>query len=353
MKNKINKRLFIVSFFLLLIWTLSFFGYRLIIEEKIFVKNIEKGTQQVKEEEEPEVVVPKLKIIDPDSNSRTIAVMIDNHTSALPHAGLQDAYIVYEIIVEGGISRILALFKDKETDVIGPVRSARHYFLDYALEHDAVFVHFGHSPQALSDIKKLKVNNINGIYDDKAFWRDKSAKSPHNAFTSMTRIKETIDKKKYRFTTESDLFLNYSIEELNLAENENAILANNIRIRYSSSHYIDYQYDEENKVYLRFSKGEPHADRVTGAQYFFKNIIVYSIKNFPLPGGKKGRQDIKNIGTGNGYYITNGYAIPITWEKKSRTEPTIYKDMNGEILKVNDGNTFINLQPLNKELTIN
>ena len=84
---------------------------------------------------------------------------------------------------------------------------------------------------------------------------------------------------------------------------------------------------------MRFSKGEPHADRVTGSQYFFKNIIVYSIKNFPLPGGKKGRQDIKNIGTGNGYYITNGYAIPITWEKILELNH-IYKDMNGEILKL-------------------
>ena len=88
-------------------------------------------------------------------NDRPIAVMIDNHKDAWPQAGLQDAYMVYEIVVEGGETRLMALFKGVNVDKIGPVRSARHYFLDYAMENDAIYVHFGQSPQAESDIKKI------------------------------------------------------------------------------------------------------------------------------------------------------------------------------------------------------
>ena len=86
----------------------------------------------------------ELKIVDEDSISRPYAVMINNHSKARAnHAGLQDAYIVYEAIVEGGLTRMMAIFKDKDTARIGSVRSSRHYFLDYALENDAIYVHFG------------------------------------------------------------------------------------------------------------------------------------------------------------------------------------------------------------------
>ena len=131
------------------------------------------------------VVKPKVKIIDEDSKTRPIAVSINNNHDAYPHAGLQDAYLAYELIAEGGITRIIALFKDQTTEKIGSVRSARHYFLDYVLENDAIFVHYGHSPQALSDIKSLKINNINGMYDAKGFFRDTSLHRAyeHTAFT--------------------------------------------------------------------------------------------------------------------------------------------------------------------------
>ena len=81
-------------------------------------------------------------------NDRPIAVMIDNHKDAWSQSGLQDAYMVYEIVVEGGETRLMALFKGVNVDKIGPVRSASHYFVDYAMENDATYVHFGQSPQA-------------------------------------------------------------------------------------------------------------------------------------------------------------------------------------------------------------
>ena len=352
-RRKRKNKFLVISFILVILGALSYYGYKLVIEDKIFAHEIEKGINQNNDDDsEPEKIIPKLKIIDTDSDSRPFAVMIDNNAAVLQHMGLQDAHIMYEIIVEGGITRFLAVFKDQETAIIGPVRSARHYYLDYALENDAVFVHFGHSPQTLIDIKTLKVNNINGIYDSNTFWRDKTLKAPHNVLTSMEKIKETVAKKKYRDVTERESLLSYSIEEINYNEEENATVANAIKIQFSSTYYVNYQYDEENKVYKRFIKGKTHTDKTTNKQYTFKNILVYSIKNEPLINGGAGRQEIKNIGSGSGHYISNGYAMPITWEKTSRSTPTIYKDADGNILKVNDGNTFIHLQPLNKTLTI-
>ena len=94
-------------------------------------------------------------------NNRPIAVMIDNHSDAWPQAGLQKAYMVYEIIAEGGETRLMALFKGVDVEKIGPVRSARHYFIDYSMENDAIYTHFGQSPQAQIDLKKYSINDIN------------------------------------------------------------------------------------------------------------------------------------------------------------------------------------------------
>ena len=116
---------------------------------------------------------------------RPIAVMIDNHKGAWSQANLEKAYLVYEIIVEGGETRLMAVFKGQDLDKIGPVRSSRHYFLDYALENDAIYVHHGWSPQAQSDISRLGVDNINGIQESSSnFWRVKNKSAPHNLFTS-------------------------------------------------------------------------------------------------------------------------------------------------------------------------
>jgi hypothetical protein len=100
-------------------------------------------------------------------------------------------------------------------------------------------------------------------------------------------------------------------------------------------------------------RGKPHVDRVTGAQYTFKNIIVYNVRNYPLNDGSgKGRQGLDNIGSGTGYYISNGYAMPIRWSKASRASRTIYTDLNGNKIKVNDGNTIIHIQPTGRTLVI-
>lgn len=316
--------------------------------------------EQVEEKKEEPVVQKKLQIIDEDSISRPIAVQINNHSQARAnHAGLQDAYLVYEVIVEGGITRMLAIFKDQTTAKIGSVRSSRPYFLDYALENDAIYVHFGFSEKARQDIASLGVNNINGLYDS-AFWRDTTLNVDyeHTAFTNMEKIQSMIATKGYRNTSEAGTVLNYSVDEIDIKEiitdeDGNEIIgntANSVIIPYSYYMTVRYEYDAENKVYKRFANDVAHTDAITNKQYTFKNIIITNIENYTTNEGK-GRQALNNIGSGTGYYITNGCIKKITWEKTSRTSKTIYRYENGEEIKVNDGNTFIQIIPIDSVIS--
>ena len=284
-------------------------------------------------------------------NDRPIAVMIDNHSDAWPQAGLNQAYMVYEIIVEGGETRLMALFKGVDLEKIGPVRSARHYFIDYAMENDAIYVHFGQSPQAQSDIKKYSINDINGISEDgTTFWRVKDKYAPHNAVTSTAKLLESAKSKNYRTTSTEESVLNYVTDEVNL---ENGQVANTITIPHSDLQTVTYEYDEQNQVYIRYAREEEQTDWDTEEPVTTKNIIITFCDNYTLSDSEnKGRQGLKNIGTFDGYYITNGKVIKIQCIKEEREGKTIYQDMEGNEIQVNDGNTFVNICPIDAEVVI-
>ncbi len=284
-------------------------------------------------------------------NERPFAVMIDNHKDAWPQAGLQKAYMVYEIVVEGGETRLMALFKGADVDKIGPVRSARHYFIDYAMENDAIYVHFGQSPQAASDIKKYSINDINGISEDgSTFWRVKDKTAPHNAVTSMANLKKSAESKKFKTTSTEKSVLNYVTDEVNLEDGESA---ETITIPHSQLQTVKYEYDSENKVYKRYARGVAQKDWDTKDAITIKNLIITYCDNYTLTDTEnKGRQGLKNIGTFDGYYITNGKAIKIKCIKEARDSKTIYQDLQGNVIKVNDGNTFVNICPTDAKVTI-
>lgn len=315
-------------------------------------------------------------------NERPIAFMIDNNINAMPQAGLLEADLVYEIIVEGGETRLMLVMQGKDLDKIGPLRSARHYFLDYALENDAIYVHYGQSPQAKEDIESLSISDINGIYESESlFWRDSSRYAPHNAVTSTANIEKIIEREGFRTTTHQDPVLNYvveqeldSIEEIEQqeqqekAENQqqsSSVSENNnqeeetqttsqiqeaweVTIPYSVYNTVKYEYDPETQTYIRYSRDKKQVDWETEKEVTTKNIIITFIENESID--SYGRQTLYNIKKADGYYITNGKAIPITCEKTSRSGKTIYKDLNGNELKVNDGKTFIQICPINSEV---
>ena len=343
-----------------------------ILGTKVFGKkqNVENTTNQESEENIDEVIEEEkeeskdtgIEIF--TGNARPIAFMIDNNVNAKPQSALNKAYMVYEIIVEGGETRLMALFKgvdvSKEDVMVGPIRSARHYFIDYALEHDAIYAHLGQSPQAESYIKNFNVADINGqIYDtgkartsSSLYWRESSKKAPHNAYTSIASILEICKKRGYKTTSKADSVLNYVAEEVELS-GENAKTATTISIPYATNHTVKYVYNEEAGRYTRYSKGKKQTDEATGEDVTTKNIIISFIENTTLDDGEdKGRQDLNNHTVADGYYITNGKAIKIKCKKDHVGGQTKYVDQNGKEINVNDGNTWINICPIDAKVVM-
>jgi len=308
----------------------------------------ENNNNEVENNKEEEII-PEVQIVDLNSKTRPYAVMVNNISTARPyHSGLQDAYLVYEMIVEGGITRYMALFKDQETEMIGSIRSARHYYLDYALENDAIYVHHGQSPQAQSDFSKLGIDRIE-ISESRTGWREKlPVASEHTLFTSIEKIGKGIGSK--RTELKKDLLLDYSAIPIDTTKLKGVQAANKVDLKYSGSHTTNYAYDSDNNVYKQYVNNKEHKDYKTEKQYTVKNIITYQVENYSID--NYGRQDLNNIGSGKGYYITNGVAIPITWEKSSRSAQTVYKYEDGTEITVNDGNTWIHIVPKNGKISI-
>lgn len=297
----------------------------------------------------------KVSIIDINSKTRPYAVMINCHNAALPQAGLDNAYIVYELMVEGGITRMLALYKDANVAKIGSTRSARTQYLDYVYENDAIYVHAGGAKDALERIASEKISDIDvdGVYG----MRDKTLGRPteHTLFTSTNLLKGATIDKNYRNTTDKGNLLTYTVDELDLSKYSSAVKADNVSIRYSNYRTSNYKYDANSKNYLRSMNDTKNIDLVTGKQYTVKNIIAYGVNYTSYTAyGYSGYQKIDNIGSGEGYYITDGYALPITWNKTSKTAKTVYKiKETGEELVVNDGNTYIQIYPTSGNMSIN
>ena len=165
-------------------------------------------------------------------------------------------------------------------------------------------------------------------------------------------LEKAAEKLNYNRDTNKPLLLDYSTESVDYSNLDGVKDATNVSIRYSSSVTSSYEYDAENKVYKRFVNGKVHKDAITGKQYTFKNIITYQVYNSNITGDDKGRQDFDNLGSGEGYLITEGKAIPIKWSKDKRENQTKYTYLNGEEIVVNDGNTFIQIQPTGQDLVI-
>ena len=349
MKNKLIK----IIPFILIVGILI--GVILILNQKGVFGSKEKIEENTIQEEKQEITEPikeekQIKIIDINSKTRPYAVMINCHSAALPQSGLGDAYIVYEIMVEAGITRMFALFKDKDFTKVGSIRSVRNQYLGYAFENDAIIVHAGGSAEADGRIANEKIDHID--VDGKYGQRDKELRKKrayeHTLFTNSNLLSQAINDNNIRSTTDNKSLLTYSADELDLSKYATTP-ANKVSIKYSSYRTSNYDYDETNRTFLRSMNNTKNTDLVTGEQYKVKNIIVYGVKYTSYTDhGYSGYQRISNIGQGEGYYITDGVALPITWSKASEKDKTIYKiKETGEDLIVNDGNTYIQIYPSN------
>jgi hypothetical protein len=273
-----------------------------------------------------------------DLKLRPIAVMIDNEINARPQSGLIDAEIVYEMPVEGNITRYMAIYHHNHTDKIGPVRSARPYFIDKALELNAVYVHCGGSPQALQDLAALKVNTLNDLKGSPCFWRSKDRKMPHNLYTSTKLMREVMEKNKYNNKT-APAYFKFNEEFLNIEGKGTS----GISFVYSKNYIVGYEYDENNKLYYRKINGTRLKDKETGTEISTTNIIVEKTTARVLD--KVGRLDVENLGKNRGYYLTGGKLVEIEWSKSERSAKTIYKDLKGNEIIMNKGVTWVQVVP--------
>ena len=305
----------------------------------------------------------KLKIFNENSNTRPYAIMINNYPGAMKvQAGLNDAYAIYEFPIEGGMSRSLAFFKDKDTNKIGTVRSARQYHPYYAYEHDAIYVHWGTNHPGSDAISDLKITHIDanstGAGKGKPFFRENPEKlaTEHTGYTSIERLKNYSSNKKHRMTTDVKPPFKYSYENVDLSSKSGAISANTIELKYGGSYKLKYTYNKDTQRYERSYNGKTHKDYFSKEVFSTKNIIVEYVKTGTVAEYKDAAGtnylDITVAGSGKGYYITNGYAVEITWSKSEKKAQTVYKYLDGEEVKINDGNVYVNFIQKSKGATI-
>ncbi len=279
---------------------------------------------------------------------RPFAVMINNHRKAMPQSGIEDADIIYESLAEGGISRLVAIFKDFDSKKIGPVRSARHYFIEFAFDHDALYVHYGQSPQAGAAFRDWDVAHLNGLsyLDTIMCFQDPKRRRPHSTFTSYKGLKAGLKSKKYRDKVEENFpsKLEFNDEFVEIEGSQ----AKKVNLDFSRYQKAWFEYDEKAKQYARFQFKDKQIDAVSGNQLMTDNIIIQLVDMWNIKGDKEGRIDMKLIGSGKGYYVAGGEYIPIKWEKKAHRKPTKYFLEDGKPLKINPGKTWIEVYPSNR-----
>ena len=292
------------------------------------------------------------------AEARPIAVMSPNDKNALPHYNFSKADILYECPVEGGITRSMAVFKDWENlDRIGNVRSSRDYFVYWALEWDAIYVHFGGPFYIDTIIETDSTDNItgctygdkrtNGLYEN-AFFRATDRSAPQNAYASAEGINKAIDKFGFSKTYRADYYQpnHFTFAPFNepntLEEHSDAITATEIDL--SDAYPItdtSFTYNEEDGLYYRYMYGNPDVDAANDNQQLsFSNVIVQF--TYHEVRDQKGYLAFQvHDTTRRGYYFTNGKAIPVTWEKTADYEPTKYYDASGNEIELNTGKTMI------------
>lgn len=284
--------------------------------------------------------------------TRPTAVVVENSPAARPQWGLSSPDVLVEGVVEGGITRMLLLYSDvNKIPKVGPIRSARHDFVEFAECFDAIFVHCGWSIYAEKKIKNDKVNNLNGIqsYNPKFFYRDSSRAgkgTEHTGYSNGSYIKATVSAVDYRTTVKQgyENVLSFVSESYTPANS-----GSNVSFQYSSSAKYSMKYNPEDGRYYTYLGSNARKD-ADGVHLNYKNVLLLYCKVNSM-GDSKGCVDMKLENANTGYYFTNGGYEEISWTKNGNAASSklVLKRNNGEVLTMNPGTTYIALVPTSQK----
>lgn len=264
----------------------------------------------------------------PTTGGQFFAATIENSPQARPQTGLLNADIVYEMEAEGTITRYLALFHDDIPASVGPMRSARPYFITTAEDWGAPFIHFGGSPEAYQMLKSYPYPQIDGITQGSFFARDSSRQAPHNAYLQTATLSP------FHTSVRNDHF------RFGRPPIADAKAIQTISIDYNSFTQVQYVYNAKDKTYLRYQDGKPDDDRSTNQQLYATNVIIQYAQMNLISNDSKGRITINLNGPGLALYFTDGKEIAGTW-KRDQSGQLVYYDAQGHMMTVSPGKTWI------------
>ncbi len=279
-------------------------------------------------------------------NTPLAAVMIDNFFDSRPAVGLSKAIFVWEAPVEAGITRFLAIFPlNKEVEKIGPVRSLRPYYIDWAMEINAVIAHCGGSPEALKKAANLGIKHIDEYANGNTFWRTWKRASPHNLLTSTENLKTTFEERGYLPRDFGIWIFKDDALRAERPESQEIIIDFN-----RPEHLIVWKYNPAKNDYTRWQNGAVHKDEA-GDEIGAKNIAAQFVEIKILD--EVGRREIKTIGEGEALVFFDGKKIEAVWKKPSREERTrFYRKDTGVEIEFNAGITWIEVMPKNYKVEV-
>lgn len=282
------------------------------------------------------------------NKKRPYAVMINNIEYAFLHQkGTSKADIIYEALAEGGITRMMAIYQDpSKVKVIGSVRSARHYYVQFAKEWNAIYCHFGHTKYATQKIEELNIDNLSGLsgIGSTVYKRDSSLSAPHNVFTSGKQLKAGVERRNYSLkqnTQKVAKHFNFNEEDSELKSKKKA---NKITLPFSNYSTCILKYNAKKKTYYKYEYGKRHMDTYYKKQLSFKNVIIQLVDESNIDHNGYQTMELSNS-SGEGYYMTNGKLIKIKWKRNESENTMVYKDNKGKLLKINPGKTYIAVYP--------
>lgn len=277
--------------------------------------------------------------VSPATNQLPItAVMVENSLAARPQSGLSQAGVVFEALAEGGITRFVALYQSNSSSVyIGPIRSARPYFISWLLGFDAVYAHVGGSPLAETDIAQWGVRDIDQYYNASYYQRITSRVAPHNVYSTMASLYKLEQAKGFT----SSQFTSWQRKP---AQPLKTPTATSINLYLSNAYYnASYTYDQATNSYNRDVGGSPQIDADTNKQISPSVVIAIVVpeSNGPLDSSGAYYSVYQTIGSGQAYVFQDGGVTIGNWSKSSNNSQILFTTSNGQPLALDPGQVWV------------